>query len=173
MFADVFKIGSQLWKETSEAQKESLKAEFKRDYAVYSVQLAKYNESLTREQKEEISEAVQDLKEEREKRKERLAIIKKNKELEKPVKPLSSYLLFCSTEQKNRGSLSIGEFQVLVSEKWRNLAESEKQKYSEQAKKAHDAYEKELSAWEEKMVKLGNLDLVRQKTLNSILEKTE
>lgn len=168
---DVIKIGSEMWKTTNEAAKKKLQDEFKHDMEKYAIQISKYNSSLSEQQKLEIKEAFQEMKEEKQRRDERLALAKRNKELGKPVKPLSSYFLFYKSEKHNRGDRSVTEFQVELSNKWQNLSESAKQKYIQDAAKSLEAYEKTLEAWEKKMINLGNLDVVRQKTIDKFETK--
>lgn len=160
-----------MWKTASEATKKKLQDEFKHEMEKYAIRISKYNNSLSVQQKEEIKEAFQELKEEKQRRDERLASAKKNKELGKPVKPVGAFFLFCKSEQHHRGSRSITEFQVELSNKWQNLSESARQKYMQEAAKSQDAYEKALELWEKKMINLGHHDVVRQKTLEKVEKK--
>lgn len=53
------------------------------------------------------------------------------------------------------------------------MPESEKQKYTAEAAKAKEQYEKNLEEWEKKMIKEGHLDVVRQKTLDEAFSKKQ
>ena len=53
---------------------------------------------------------------------------------------------------------------TLVSKKWNSLPAEKKQQYAKECKVLYEKYEKELSAWEENMIRLGHTDVVRHKS---------
>ena len=57
------------------------------------------------------------------------------------------------------------EWQRGVGKEWAKLSEEEKSPYFEKYKKAMEEYRHELQIWEEKMIRLGNIDIVRNEAL--------
>lgn len=60
---------------------------------------------------------------------------------------------------------SYREWQSVISEQWNKLDEAQKKKYNELANSEFVKYRQELAKWELKMVRLGNIDLVRDEAL--------
>ena len=52
-----------------------------------------------------------------------------------------------------------------VANEWNALPEEQKKPYNDAAKAETEVYKQELAKWELKMIRLGNLDLVRQAAL--------
>jgi len=48
-----------------------------------------------------------------------------------------------------------------------------KQPFIKQAAKLKEDYEKQLNAWEKKMIEKGHLDVIRQKTLDEMSPKKQ
>jgi hypothetical protein len=57
------------------------------------------------------------------------------------------------------------EWQKKMSESWKKLSASDKAKYEQQSLKLRDDYYDSLKKWEDKMIRLGNLALVRSSVL--------
>ena len=53
------------------------------------------------------------------------------------------------------------------------ISEEERNKYYEKHSLAKQDYEKKLQEWEQEMIKLGNDDLVRKKTIAAVKKPTE
>jgi len=109
-----------MWNNLSDASKKVYQDQYKQEMEKFSVIFSKYNNSLTPEQKQEIKDAMVEAKEAKEKRETRLSAAKRNKELGKPTKPATSYLLYSLSEQPNR-STSLTEHQSQVAKKWAAL----------------------------------------------------
>lgn len=50
-------------------------------------------------------------------------------------------------------------------EQWNNLSEKDKDVYVKRQKAAQEVYKRELRLWEERMIRLGNIDVVRNEAL--------
>lgn len=100
---------------------------------------AKYENSLTDEQKTQIKQKKQDQMENR----ERLAKRKELRELEKPKRPTTAYLLFLSTYRKTD---PIGEKQsyadwiAKATKQWYALSDADKSKYTAASEKSRKLY---------------------------------
>lgn len=121
-----------------------------------SASLRKDEEELMKLQKQE---AMQLLK----KKEKTETLIKKTKEKRqkqkgekitdpnKPKKPASSFFLFSKEARKNlveeRPGMNHSTLTALISVKWKELSEEEKQKWNSKAAEAMDAYKKELEAY--------------------------
>lgn len=67
--------------------------------------------------------------------------------------------------KKVRDGMEYKAFLKKLGNEWNQLPEEKKRVYNESSKAAHVLYEKELAKWETEMIRIGNLDLVRQDTL--------
>lgn len=52
----------------------------------------------------------------------------------------------------------------LYKNEWSGISDSEKQKYVEMHEKDKERYEKEITAWEARMIKEGNVDIIRKES---------
>lgn len=52
-----------------------------------------------------------------------------------------------------------------ITNEWENLSEEKKTKFIEQAKKEQEIWKEELMKWEEQMIRLGNMDVIRTESL--------
>lgn len=66
---------------------------------------------------------------------------------------------------KRDPSKTYREHQKIVAETWRNLSEDKKKVYSDISKTEFEKYKQELTKWEHKMVRMGNVDMVRDETI--------
>jgi transcription factor A len=48
---------------------------------------------------------------------------------------------------------------------WEKLSEEQKAPYVSQSKKLFEEYKREIQIWEEKMIRLGHIDVVRNEAL--------
>jgi len=158
------------WANVDESTKQKLLIDYMKDKEQYIKQRAQYESKLTDEQKYEIEAAKQDLVESREKR----AYKKKLRETGKPKKPASGFLRFLreAYAKNDRGGLENKEFLKKMANDWNMLPEEKKKVYNDEAKAEGILYRQELAKWELKMIRLGNLDLVRQEALINSEVKT-
>jgi hypothetical protein len=54
---------------------------------------------------------------------------------------------------------------MAMGNEWGKLPDEEKSKYLTQYKKALEGYKHEIQIWEEKMIRLGHIDVVRNEAL--------
>jgi transcription factor A len=67
-------------------------------------------------------------------------------------------------EPKSEG-VAYRKWQSEVAEKWKKMSDDEKKPYNQAATVELEKYKQELSKWELKMIRLGNVDLVREASL--------
>lgn len=127
----------------------------------YIAAQVKYNQLLTDEQHEEIKKAKIDIAESKEKR----LLRKKKKELGKPKRPLSAFLLFMNGKKDERGTRPFKDWQLFLRNEWEKLHEEQKSAYETQSRKSFEEYKREIQIWEEKMIRLGHIDVVRNEAL--------
>jgi hypothetical protein len=57
------------------------------------------------------------------------------------------------------------QWRTKIVQQWNNLSDKEKEVYTKKMKVNQDNYKRELRQWEERMIRLGNIDLVRNEAL--------
>merc|ERR1712147_90183 len=77
-------------------------------------------------------------------------------ETDKPKKPLNAYLLFAiDSRAKLPKTMSAQEKIKKIGTDWQNASESVKDGYMEKQKAVSDRYQKDISAWNVKVQKMG------------------
>lgn len=158
---EIVKLISQEWEKADAKIKKDLDAEFKKELDYYTVQKMKYDTSLTEKQKADIKQVRLEKLEAKERRKQR----KRMKELGRPKKPPTSFVLFMNSKKTERGDVPFREWQLKMSKEWENMPQEAKDKYTEQAKKEQELWREKMVKWEEQMIRLGNMDVVRTDVL--------
>ncbi|XP_077300083.1 mitochondrial transcription factor A [Arctopsyche grandis] len=153
----ILKMASQHWHQLGDDVKEKLSKEFLKEMEEFKKIKATYEASLSEEQKQEIKKVRKQMDDAKEKKK----LKSDYKEFGRPKKPMSSYLLFCNKHRDSYKDLNFTDFQIDMKNKWYALAEEERSIWNNQAQKLKDEYRKKLTLWEEKMIRMGNIDLVR------------
>ncbi|KAH8381380.1 hypothetical protein KR093_003908 [Drosophila rubida] len=155
---------SRRWVDVDAQLKERLQAEYKKDQESYVELRSKYDAKITDEQRAEIKQMKQEISD----AKERKQLRKRVKELGRPKKPASAFLRFIASERMNTPQ---GEQQTYrdwhqkATAKWTRLSDDEKAVYLQESRKELDQYKKTISIWEEKMIRLGHIDVVRHGNL--------
>ncbi|KAH8311766.1 hypothetical protein KR044_007974 [Drosophila immigrans] len=155
---------SRRWVDVDAKLKERLQAEYKKDQEAYVELRAKYDAKVTDEQRAEIKQMKQDISD----AKERKQLRKRVKELGRPKKPASAFLRFVATERSNTpqtAQQTYRDWHQKATAKWTRLADDEKAVYLQESRKELDQYKKAISIWEEKMIRLGHIDVVRHGNL--------
>ncbi|XP_017959738.1 transcription factor A, mitochondrial isoform X1 [Drosophila navojoa] len=155
---------SKSWGEVDPKLKERLQSEYKRDQELYLEKRTKYDATLTEEQRSELKQLKQDISD----AKERKQLRKRIKELGRPKKPASAFLRFISIERTNTPQTenqTYREWHQKATAKWARLSDEEKAVYMSESRKELDQYKKNISIWEEKMIRLGHIDVVRHGNL--------
>ncbi|XP_023937222.1 transcription factor A, mitochondrial [Bicyclus anynana] len=152
---------SKHWQQLDSETKSQMNKEYEKDMEDYKKIKEIYMSSLTEQQKDDIKRVKEEMSAAKEKRK----LKAEYKELGRPKKPMSSYLLFTQTRKESFKGKQLKEYQETIKNEWLKLTESERVKYEKQAQDLMNKYKKDLEAWELKMVAIGRSDLVQQKTL--------
>lgn len=178
---------SRKWGSVDPKVKLQLQSEYKKDQEIYVAQRSKYDSKLTEEQRAEIKQLKQDLLD----AKERKQLRKRVKELGRPKKPASAFLRFVASERTNTPQTSqqtYREWHQKATAKWSRLSDAEKAVFLSESRKELDQYKyvelpdpslskpnllffdlfffrKAISIWEEKMIRLGHIDVVRHGNL--------
>ncbi|XP_034485438.1 transcription factor A, mitochondrial isoform X1 [Drosophila innubila] len=151
---------SKQWVDVDPKLKERLQSEYKKDQETYMELRTKYESKLTDEQRAEIKQMKQDISD----AKERKQLRKRVKDLGRPKKPASAFLRFVASERLNTPQTSqqtYREWHQKATAKWTRLSDEEKAVYLQESRKELDHYKKAISIWEEKMIRLGHIDVVR------------
>lgn len=157
---DVVRMIGKSWEKVDDATKQKLENEYKKDKEVFEKELVKYESQLTPQMKEDLKTARND----RVERRARLAIKNRNKDLGKPKRAPSAFLVFASAERKKNPKTSnetVPTFIKKIGAKWNALNETEKKPFVEVAEKGLAQYKADLEKWEARMIKEGNVDVVR------------
>ncbi|XP_001995833.2 transcription factor A, mitochondrial isoform X2 [Drosophila grimshawi] len=155
---------SKNWVSVDPKMKERLQSEYKIDQEIYLDQRTKYDAKLTDEQRAEIKQMKQDISD----AKERKQLRKRVKELGRPKKPASAFLRFVASERTNTPQTpqqTYREWHQKATAKWTRLSDDEKAVYLRESRKELDHYKAAISIWEEKMIRLGHIDVVRHGNL--------
>ncbi|GLG94516.1 Mobility group protein 1A [Gryllus bimaculatus] len=157
---EIAKLGGEHWAKAEPSLKQQLEEEYRKEFHVYRKQMGDYENSLTEEQKEQITKAQDDAEEAKERRKLR----RKMKDLGKPKRPLTAYMIYLR-DNSRKETESYRDFQVRVAKQWEQEDEKVKANYTNNFNKQMEVYRRELQEWEEKMIRLGNIDVVRNEVL--------
>lgn len=130
----VFVAASVQWKKLDENQKQKYKDEYTKEHVVYKQKMAEYEKKLTKDQKLVINDERIRLKEEKVHRAELRNTKNRLKELGKPTRSPSSYLIFVSEQRKQ--SVSMKDAQ----QKWNQMNEEQKRVYQQKQIKLSEAY---------------------------------
>ncbi|XP_030369354.1 transcription factor A, mitochondrial isoform X2 [Scaptodrosophila lebanonensis] len=161
---DIVRQLSKSWVGVDPKLKERLQSEYKKEQQVYVEQRSKYDAKLTDEQRAEIKQLKQDIID----AKERKQLRKRVKELGRPKKPASAFLRFVASERTNTPQTTqqtYRDWHQKATAKWSRLTDEEKGIYMQESRKELDHYKKAIAIWEEKMIRLGHMDVVRHGNL--------
>ncbi|CAH8275572.1 unnamed protein product [Arabidopsis lyrata] len=168
---EVAKITGEEWKNLSDKKKAPYEEVAKKNKETYLQAMEEYKrtkeeEALSQKKEEEEllklhkQEALQLLKKKEKTdnliKKEKATKKKKNENVDpnKPKKPASSYFLFSKDERKRlteeRPGTNNSTVTALISVKWKELSEEEKQVYNKKAAKLMEAYKKEVEDYNKK-----------------------
>ncbi|RDY03949.1 High mobility group B protein 13, partial [Mucuna pruriens] len=183
-FLEVPKITGEEWKNMTEEQKRPYEEMAKKNKEKYALEMEAYKQKkdeeaahLIKEEEEHMKlqkqEALQLLKK-KEKTENIIKKTKQNRQKKKqnkedknydpnrPKRPPSSFLLFSKearkTLQEERPGVNTSTLNALVSLKWKELSEEERQFWNGQASKAMDAYKKELEEYNKTLAAIASQD---------------
>lgn len=161
---DLVRVLSKRWNEADAAIKKRLQDDYKREQQQFVEIRAKYEAKITNEQRAELKQLKQDIQD----GKDRRMMRKRIKELGRPKKPASAFILFLVKERTNSPQTpkqTYREWHQKCTEKWTRLSDKEKEMYLIESRQNMEVYKKDIALWEEKMVRLGNIDVVRHGNL--------
>lgn len=161
---DIIKTISKQWETVDPDLKQKFQEEYQREKTSYVETLAKYDSQITNEQRNEMKQ----LKEEEIAAKERRMTKKRIAQLERPKKPASAFLFFVSKERQQTpqpSNQTYREWHAEMTKKWSNLSDAEKEPFLQMFRDRLVKYKEDIAVWEEKMVRLGNMDVVRSEIL--------
>lgn len=172
---EVAKITGEEWKNMTEEQKRPYEEIAKKNKEKYAQEMEAYKQkkaeeaaNMMKDEEEHMKlqkhEALQMLKK-KEKTKNMIKETKLNRQKKKqnkesdpnrPKRPASSYFLFCKEARKSvleeRPEVGEGMLRALVSLKWKDMNEEDKQLWSGKASEAMDAYKKEMEEYNKSLV---------------------
>ncbi|XP_072945070.1 uncharacterized protein TFAM [Epargyreus clarus] len=151
---------SKHWQQLDSETKLQMKKEYEKDWEEYKKMKAVYEASLTEQQKADIKRTNEEMVSAKQRRKLKIEY----KEMGKPKKPMSSYILYTQSRKDVLPSRQLKEYQDKVKSDWLNLPHSERGKFEKQAQDLMKKYHKDMDAWEMKMISMGHLHLVRKKS---------
>ncbi|KAK6626538.1 hypothetical protein RUM44_009011 [Polyplax serrata] len=166
---EIVRVAAQNWKQLSQGEKEKYIEIYKRNVVQYKNDMQNFEDSLSSEQKNNIKEATADYKYSRSKRAKKQALNKRVVELKKPKRPLTSFFRFLQTVDKMKNESQV-DFAERVAKMWHELPSAKKEEYIKKYHSEIELFNKELEQWEEHMIKIGNIDVVRSKTLKAKLK---
>ncbi|XP_065344503.1 transcription factor A, mitochondrial-like [Cloeon dipterum] len=160
-FTEITKLAGAEWQKLSATQRKPFEANFSNEWAAYLQAVENYKSSLTEEQKA----LIEDVKEQEKKKLAKKEIRMQERENGKPKRYLTAFMLYSQEASANRGNIPRIDFQVKLGEQWRKLDAATKDKYQKRSDELRVEYLASLKKWEDKMIRLGNLTLVRNDVL--------
>lgn len=154
---DAINVISEMWRQFDVDAKKKMTEMYNIELEKYKENMKNYKESLTDDQRNELFRIKYQQVEQKTKRK----LKRELKELGRPRKPPTAYLIFVTEEMKKRGNVPVKTYMAMVGNKWKELDTESKTKYIKAASVENDNYNTELLKWESDMIKAGRIDLVR------------
>ena len=152
---EVVRIIAEEWKELSDQEREGLKEAYLNERREYERRVMEFGEDLSEEELEFLrcfrGRQIDKLEKER------------RKLLKYPRKPATPFGLFLRAEKETRGSgEQPKEWLRRMGAAWRNLGDSEKDRYREQQQRAQDEYKGRVLDWERKHQVWGGKKFTKQ-----------
>uniref|UniRef100_A0A1A9WVQ1 HMG box domain-containing protein n=1 Tax=Glossina brevipalpis TaxID=37001 RepID=A0A1A9WVQ1_9MUSC len=161
---DIVRLVSKKWESTEPSIKTQFQEKYQKDRLKYIETRTKYEANITDEQRKEMKQLKLEMREVKEKRLMR----KRMKELGRPKRPLPGFIKFVAKERVNTPPLPKQPWRDWFKKaaiKWSQLSDDEKGVYINETRKELETYRKEVALWEEKMIRQGNVDVVRHGSL--------
>ncbi|BES91811.1 Transcription factor A [Nesidiocoris tenuis] len=164
------KLTASKWKEADESLKKKFSDEYLEDKKKYDTALKEYNAAMSKLDPKVViarEEEIRREKQEKLKSQEKRAMLKRKADLGQPKKPLSSYLMFLQDQRSEQGELPYKEWVAKMTQKWKNMGESEKQTYQSRYLKAKEEHDESMAKWAKRMCEMGNSDVLPKKLIPS------
>lgn len=136
---DLVRVLSKRWNEADAAIKKRLQDDYKREQQQFVEIRAKYEAKITNEQRAELKQLKQDIQD----GKDRRMMRKRIKELGRPKKPASAFILFLVRERTNSPQTpkqTYREWHQKCTEKWTRLSDKEKEMYLIESRQNMEVY---------------------------------
>ncbi|ESW32142.1 hypothetical protein PHAVU_002G296700 [Phaseolus vulgaris] len=181
-FLEVPKITAEEWKSMTEKQRRPYEEMAKKNKEKYALEMEAYKQKKDEEaahimkeeeehlklqkqealqmlkKKEKTDNIIKKTKQNRQKKKQNKE--DKNSDPNRPKRPPSSFIVFCKearkTLQDERPGLNTSTLNALVSLKWKELSEEERQVWNGQAADAMEAYKKEMEEYNKSLSAIAN-----------------
>uniref|UniRef100_A0A1B0ASN8 HMG box domain-containing protein n=1 Tax=Glossina palpalis gambiensis TaxID=67801 RepID=A0A1B0ASN8_9MUSC len=161
---ELVRMISKKWEACDPSIKTRLQEQYNIDRQKYIENRTKYESNISDKQRKDIRELKPEIKETKEKR----IMRKRVKELGRPKKPASAFIKFLSKEKMKSPPLPQQPWRDWFKQtkiKWAQLSQDEKNVHLQESRLEIEVYRKELTSWEEKMIRLGNVDVIRHGSL--------
>ncbi|XP_057340444.1 transcription factor A, mitochondrial-like isoform X2 [Microplitis mediator] len=156
------------WSLCDKSFKDKLQNEFKEEMDDYSRQMMVYEKSLTDEQKQMFKKIT--IKPSASKKKSEIRM--RLEELGKPKKPPTTFIIYMLSKMNTKDpSVKFSEWLGVIAKEWASLSPDKREKYETESKKLMEQYKNEMTQWEEKMIKMGHIDVVRRQVLLELKDK--
>ncbi|XP_046407621.1 transcription factor A, mitochondrial-like isoform X1 [Ischnura elegans] len=149
------------WEKFPQETKQKYLEDYRKDMIVYVDAKNKYEMQLTDDQKLLLKRAKEEMVAAKENRK----LKKKMKDLGKPRRPPSAFVMFFSSRQSARGDTPYKEWVSKLGKEWSDMPPELKATYHRQFSSAMESHRRQIHEWEERMIRMGHIDLVRSEAL--------
>lgn len=131
-------LAASKWKEADQVTKDRHNADFRKDQEVFLKEIARYQNTLTDEQREKVKQMKLLISEKRKSREKR----QKARELGKPKHPVPAFTQYLTeqTTKVDKTKVVFREFAVKMGEQWRAMSEAEKGRYLQKYKQDLEVY---------------------------------
>jgi len=144
------KLVGQRWEKLDSGSREKYTAGFQKDMVSYNTIIEKYYQSLSPEDRQ----AQQQMKLDKELKKEKRDKKKRLKELGKPKKPASPFIRYLQSKVPSGSGIEAHKNAAReFAETWKSLSDAEKGPWTLTYQKDLEQYSKSLIKWEELMIK--------------------
>nr|XP_033327981.1 transcription factor A, mitochondrial [Megalopta genalis] len=167
--SEVVKEASKDWANLDPALKKDFEAQYEQNYKKYILDMKHYQESLTDEHKL----LLQNQKQKSLEKSTLLDIKRKMESFNKPRRPINAFLMYLHSKRHVKtADISLKEWLSITTNEWTKLPDAERHVYVNEAKKLMDQYKENLMKWEEDMISLGQVDIIRRKKYKNLFAKT-
>ncbi|XP_070544307.1 transcription factor A, mitochondrial-like isoform X2 [Ptychodera flava] len=171
-YRKIVEIAGEEWRSMPEDEKKPYEDEFKAAFAQYKEEEKEFLAGLTEEQLDAMKEHLGEKKKSLVKK--RLA--KRKVKLGRPKRfiPAVGFYIRDKLNEASKEGISNQERKDMfarVSLEWKNVPDYEKQPYIEMSENDRKRYEEEMAVWEERMVEIGEYDVIRESSRKKLKEK--
>lgn len=135
---DLARLAAAKWKLADQPTKDKYNQDFRKDQEGFLIEIARYQNVLTDEQREKVKQTKLLISEKRKSRERR----QKARELGKPKHPVPAFTQYLTeqTTKVDKSKVVFKEFAVKMGEQWRNMSEAERGPFMMAYKRDIEAY---------------------------------